>query len=599
MVDLLSPDVISQEVQGRSARIPPGSTSSFAFAGFSPRGPEGEAFIHSSLNEYIARFGTFSTKSLNAYQATAYDFNGGNSIIFVRELSADAEYATGVFTGTWSVQASGRGVWANDGKITIKGNKSLFDQATATYSAFDIDVEIKDASSGLLELEETYETLNLTDPLDPNYILKILEDSEDVVFTALAGGVPPELSPITISDENIGTGDGIATSFPGTAVSPPIAETTMKVTVDDVVVGTDDGLGNLQGVSGGPSVSGSVDYDTGVFAVSIIPAPVSGADIEIDYLKRPADSVSIFLSGGDDGSTVTANDVVGAQLVQDKRGIYALDDIEEQFSLALADFAGDATTDLALITYAEGRKDVSVILQPPKGKTPQQAVDYRRNTLKSQSSYAAMYYPWVKIPDPLNGNRPLTMPPCGHVAGRYAFTDLSENVGKAPAGTRRGKLNFISGVERVLGKGDRNIVFQAQINPIRSDRNVGTAIWGNSTLQVIGDYTDVNIRRLFINLRKEQEVGLLDIVFEDVGPSTFGLIKGRLDYYLEQKFIDGIIGSGIKDKKQAFKVVVDESNNPQAIQITKRIIIDEFIKPNLAAEIIHLRLQRTFDASQA
>jgi phage tail sheath protein FI len=192
------------------------------------------------------------------------------------------------------------------------------------------------------------------------------------------------------------------------------------------------------------------------------------------------------------------------------------------------------------------------------------------------------------------------MPPSGHVAGRYAFNDLNANVGKAPAGVNRGQITgFFSGVERSLSdKGDRDIVYQAQINPIRSDSEVGNAIWGNKTLQIVGDFTDVNIRRLFIYLRKTQEAGLLDIVFEDVGPVTFGIIKQRLDTFLEGLFLNNVIGSGVADKSQAFKVICDLTNNPEPIQDAKMIIADEYIKPNLAAEVILLRIQRIFDASQ-
>jgi hypothetical protein len=291
--------------------------------------------------------------------------------------------------------------------------------------------------------------------------------------------------------------------------------------------------------------------------------------------------------------------VVGANLQAEEKGIYALNKITDSFALFLADYAGDATTELALITYANSREDVVALLQPPKGTTPTNAKKYRLQTIKSKSSYAAMYYPWINVPDPLNNNRNKLVPPCGHVAGRYAFTDLNENVGKAPAGVNRGQLSFINGLERVLSKSDRDLLYPAQVNPIVSDPTIGVAIWGNRTLQAIGDFTDVNIRRTFILLKKEQELGLIDIVFENIGAATFGLIKARLESYLDIKFIGGVIGSGVANKSQAFKVVVDETNNPQPIQEAKRIVIDEFIKPNLAAEFIHLRLQRVFDASQA
>lgn len=603
MVDFLSADVVTEEVQGKNGQIPTASTSALAICGYSPRGPEGKAFIHSSFSEFAARFGSFSKKSLNAYAAFAYFANGGNRLMFVREMHADAVAAQGSLgvSGNYLVKASGRGVWAIGAKLVISGSKNFYNISTAQYSAFDVDVFVIDPNSGLLVLSESYEGLNLSDPTDPDYMTAVLNDaSEDVIITDQLGGVPSELMPTAFSGSVLGTGDGATTSFTATIASQnlPLAAGACKILVGATVVATDDGLGNIIGVSGGPAVTGTINYTTGVVAVSITPAPAASASITMSGFKAPAASVSVTLAGGSDGSAVIASDVVAATLEPLQEGIYALDLIDEEMSICLPDYAGDPTTDLALLTYCEGRGDMVAILQPPKGSSPQSAVNYRRAQLASVSSYGAIYYPWLKMADPLNNNRPITVPPCAHVAGRYAYTDLKANVGKAPAGTDRGALQAIIGVERVLSKGDRDTVYQAQINPIRSDANVGVAIWGNKTLQIVGDFTDVNIRRLFIFLEKVQYVGLLDQVFEDVGPAEWGIIKTRLNSFLEQLFLGGVIGSGVSDKSQAFKVVVDASNNPPSVQQQKQIVIDEFIKPDLASEVIHLRLQRVFDASQ-
>ena len=67
MAEFLSPDVFDDEVQGKNGQIAADSTSTFALAGYSPRGPEGKAFIHNSFKEFTDRFGGFSSKSLNCY----------------------------------------------------------------------------------------------------------------------------------------------------------------------------------------------------------------------------------------------------------------------------------------------------------------------------------------------------------------------------------------------------------------------------------------------------------------------------------------------------------------------------------------------------
>jgi hypothetical protein len=599
--DFLSADVITSEVQGNSAQIPTASTSAFGIAGYSPRGPEGTATIVTSFQQFATTFGSFTKKSLNAYAATAYFNNGGNILVFVRALHSDALYATATFDGpTWFVQASGRGIWANGTTMSIQGSPNFFDNTTGLYSAWDVKISIIDPNTGILTVDETYEALDLINSDDPSYITNIINnESQDVTLQSVSGGgIPASLLPTTQSNVLFATGvvdqNVYAGNVSGTGL--PILPGSMSFAVSGVDVGTDDGNGNIIGTT----VSGSVGYTTGAILFFVSPAPNMGDALTTSYIQQGAASDTVTLSGGFDGSAVLSNDVVGAQLQVDKAGIYAFDNYPNQFALALPDFAGDPTTLEALIGYAANRADVLVITEPPQGSTPQGAVNYNRNTVESVSSYAAMYYPWVKVPDPLNNGYPLTMPPSGHVAGRYAYTDLNANVGKAPAGVNRGQITgFISGLERSLSKPERDLVYPAKINPIRSDSQVGIAIWGNATLQLVGDFTDVNIRRVFIFLEKTQQVGLLDQVFEDVGPVTWGVIKTRCDTFLEGLYLTNVIGSGVASKDQAYKVVCDASNNPPAIQARKIIIVDEFIKPNLAAEVIWVRLQSVADASQA
>lgn len=598
MAEFLSPDVFVTEVQGKTGQIPAASTSTFAMAGFSLRGQEDKPLLCSSFAEFAQKFGSFTSKSLNAYCAAAFFLNGGSRMYFVRKLAADALYAEGDIDTEWHVRASGRGVWANAAEVIISGNESFYDNATATYSRFNVKTRVKNATTGLLEDSETFEAVVLNDVDDPDFILKVLETSEDVAFTSLLGGTPSSMVPTVHNGNAMGTGDGVETLF---FVSLPsfaeIGENTVKVKVNGVVVATDDD-GVFLPVVGGPSVSGTVDYLGGDIAIVISTPPGIGAAVTVDLIERGARSVVTVLTGGNDGSAVVSADILGADKLANQTGLYALNFINEMLSIGIPDFAGQPDSEKSLIAYCETRRDAVALIQPPKGYTPQNAVKYRRISIASTSSFAAMYYPWVNIPDPLNKNRPKLIPPCGHVAGRYAFTDRTENVGKAPAGTNRGQLQWLTGIERVLSKGDQDVLYPAQVNYIRSDADVGTAIFGNKTLQPVGDFTDVNVRRLFINLAKEQYSGLLDITFENVGPALWTLIKSRLDDYLNNKFIDGVIGSGVAEADKAFKVVVDESNNPPSIQQAKRVEIDEFVKPNIAAEFIHLKLQKVFDASQ-
>src|SRR6185312_4053543 len=113
MPQFLSPDVFPEEVQGQSGSIPPAATSAYATAGYSPKGPEGQALLSTSFPQFVTQFGGFSLKSLNAYSVAAYFLNGGNRNWFVRQLHSDAQFATGAISTNYLMRASGRGIWAN------------------------------------------------------------------------------------------------------------------------------------------------------------------------------------------------------------------------------------------------------------------------------------------------------------------------------------------------------------------------------------------------------------------------------------------------------------------------------------------------------
>lgn len=94
------------------------------------------------------------------------------------------------------------------------------------------------------------------------------------------------------------------------------------------------------------------------------------------------------------------------------------------------------------IAYAEGRKDLLFIADTPMYLEPLETVDFRKGQgmyshAAFNSSYAALYYPWLEISDPVNSRKKL-VPPCGAVAGCIARSDQKTNVWNAPRGIDRG-----------------------------------------------------------------------------------------------------------------------------------------------------------------
>jgi phage tail sheath protein FI len=257
------------------------------------------------------------------------------------------------------------------------------------------------------------------------------------------------------------------------------------------------------------------------------------------------------------------------------------------------DFAGDTTVTGDLLDYAQDRVnspsggDRFIILTVPKGSSATDAVDWFRTKLGRFSDYAALYWPWVNISDPLANGRKLTMPVLGHIAGIYARTDVNRNVGKAPGGTVDGALSFLTGLEIVPTQGERDVVYTNKINPLISSPQTGLAVWGVRTISIQSQWRYINARRLFMFLEKSIFNSTFWIVFENNGPGLWARIQAQITGFLLGLFNDGYFAGVTPD--QAFFVTVDDTNNTPATIDAGQVIIDIGVAPNKPAEFVRFR----------
>jgi len=232
-------------------------------------------------------------------------------------------------------------------------------------------------------------------------------------------------------------------------------------------------------------------------------------------------------------------------------------------------------------------------LDTPQGSDNADAKDYKLNVLASQSSYYAMYWPSVNVPDNLRGGRPKLISPVGHVAGRYAYTDANRNVGKAPAGVTDGALSYVSSLEFQVTQAARDSVYPSNINPLKRDPLTGTVIWGARTGQLNGDFGLVNVRRLFMFLEKSLFNASQQYVFEPLGEELFSRVKLTFDGFLSALTQQGYFAS--RNPSEAFRVTVDSSNNTPATIASRQLIVDLLIAPSNPAEFILLRFKRSLN----
>lgn len=565
------------------------------------------------------------------------------------------DYATGAITWTltvapaakeifanyshtqWEAPAVSEGLWGNGMVFGVRGSSNYFDRATASYSRYDVLVYTTD--SGSLTVKEVFEGVSFTDTTDARYVSKVVDafgtgsDLLSLTEPAYSNAALGSLNGVTYV-AGVAAGDGTQLDFGstsgafGTPTIPvafrsdplpvPIQPGSVSIVYTDMAGATqtitDDGDGNLIGGNVdplAPSGFNAVSYTTGAFAFRLtlpIPAaesshlavptgliPGSIASATMYFTPTDLETQDAF-TGGSDGTSLTRSELTSPALLADRLGVYALLKTGQLMNVVVPDAAGDKSMTLDLLTEAERNNKWFIIVATPQGLTPQQAASYKVNTLASGSSFGAMYYPWIRIDDPLTSLSGL-MPPGGHIVGVYARTDSNKSVGKAPAGVTDGHLNFATGLENAMDFPDIDILHANQINALMDRPETGgVVVWGARTMErPEGDFKYVHARRLFEFLDLSIFNSTHGFVFESVGPALWSRMRLSAEGFLKQLFDNGVFKG--TTPSQAYRVICDSSNNSQSVQDAGAAICDIYVALNKPGEFIHFRIQQKLETT--
>jgi hypothetical protein len=297
---------------------------------------------------------------------------------------------------------------------------------------------------------------------------------------------------------------------------------------------------------------------------------------------RPAVG-SYPLSGGSNG----LGDLVDADYIGDPSqhtGIFAFDEIDA-LNLLMVPGVTTAPVINAAIVYAESRKDLLFIADTPIHLEPLEAVDFRKGQgmyshAAFNSSYAALYYPWIEISDPVTSRSKL-VPPCGAVAGCIARSDQKTNVWNAPAGIDRGRIFNTLSVAYKTSRGERDVLYPEGINVIAVFPDTGINIWGQKTLQSQPSAVDrINVRRLMMFMEEAISESSRFVVFEPNHPQTWRALSRLINPFLQD----------IKDKGGVydFAFQCDEETNTPVVIDRNEMVARVFVKPTKTAEFIEL-----------
>jgi hypothetical protein len=251
----------------------------------------------------------------------------------------------------------------------------------------------------------------------------------------------------------------------------------------------------------------------------------------------------------------------------------------------------------AAIEHCERHKDRIAILDAPldanskRTLTLQEVQDWRQQ-FDSERGFAALYYPWIRVVDPLKlgGNPVRTIPGCGHIAGLYARSDFEVGSHKAPANE---ELFWAEDVTVAINDEEQAILNPEGINCIRAFSGRGIRVYGARTVSRNPDWRYINVRRLMMTIEEAVDESTQWAVFE---PNDFNLRRALIlsvSGFLESLWRRGALVG--ESAEEAFYIKCDETNNLPEIVDQGKIITEIGVAPTRPAEFIVFRVGRTLE----
>ena len=239
-----------------------------------------------------------------------------------------------------------------------------------------------------------------------------------------------------------------------------------------------------------------------------------------------------------------------------------------------------------MIAHCERLGDRVAILDAPPDLTPQEVKKWRMDVTGFDSSYAAMYYPWIKVMDPAT-DTVVPVPSSGHIAGVWARNDNTRGVHKAPANE---VVQGAVGLSYQTTKGEQDTLNPIGVNCIRAFPGRGIRVWGARTLSSNPSWRYINVRRLFNYVEKSIEGGTQWVVFEPNDRKLWARVKRDASAFLRTVWRDGaLFGSS---PGEAFYVKVDDELNPPESRDLGRLIIEIGLAPVKPAEFVIFRISQ-------
>jgi phage tail sheath protein FI len=568
MAEYLSPGVYVEEFESGGKPMEGVGTSTAGFVGLAERGPVGGVpLLVTNFSDFKRKFGgylsaaEFADNRYLAYCVEHFFLNGGSRAFISRVIPEDAKSAEGAVPADQPLltfTAANPGKWGDDIKIIL----------TPAAKAKTQILELIDGAKYKVKKSLGFE----------NGDVVVLENGDTKIYNQV----------VKSQDDVIEFAEAFAGDCIDTGLVPKITISTCEFNVEVKYDDIDEFYGD---VSFNVTSSGYIGNKLAKSALVQVAVQETPQGDPFTALAGDNPVASVELKGGSNGTNanVTADVFMGTDNGPGKRtGIQAFLD-NDVVSIMAVPGVTDPNVQLTLVAHCENTASRFAVLDMPQDLSKTDEILTHRNVV--DSTYAAMYHPWLTVFDPLD-KKNINIPPSGSVIGIYARSDNSRGVHKAPANE---VVRGCTGLSVPFNKGEQDILNPKGVNLIRSFPGQGIRVWGARTASSDPSWKYVNVRRLFIFLEESIKANTNWVVFEPNDERLWARVKRTIDGFLRTMWRDGALAGN--SESDAFFCNIGLSTMSQDDIDNGRLICVIGVAPVKPAEFVIFRItQKTSGA---
>lgn len=560
------PGVYVQELPSGVRTITGVATSVTAFIGRAARGPVNQVVVVNSFGDFEKTFGGLWLDSTLGFSVRDFFLNGGAQALVVRlyhpdpgnpqadpPVPAPAARAN-LAVGALQFQAANEGAWGAGLRVRVDVDGVTDEVATllGVTKADLFNLSVLDTATGRAE-----RFLNLTVKDGPRRVDMVLAAESSLVAY---NGAPDPAAAIAAGADAVSQADDALKAAQKALTDKQIAD---------------------------PS------------------ADVSAEKTTLAEKKTARDAaVTAALDAVSNGLALSASDFLPANGQAEKKGLFALEKADLFNLLCIPPYRSSVDTiDVdpnlvaAAAAYCEQRRAM-LLLDAPKGwgtkeTARTQFTDTSQDHVGTRSANAALFFPRLKLANPLRGNQIEISSAIGAIAGVFARTDTQRGVWKAPAGLDA-SLNGVSALSVPLTDPENGELNPLGVNCLRSFPVGGRVVWGARTLrgadQLADEYKYIPVRRTALFIEESLYRGLKWVVFEPNDEPLWAQIRLNVGAFMHDLFRKGAFqGASPRD---AYFVKCDKETTTQTDINAGIVNVVVGFAPLKPAEFVIISLQQ-------